>query len=122
MKWFLRILMILAAALVVVGMTFALNQSGVLQMEGPERSEQALLSQPSGTDEGNSQEFSRPERGEHPEGGVGIFGAVEVLKSLVIVSVIVAIVAGVSTLWKRVRGRLGRDRRVSAPKAQAAPQ
>lgn len=122
MKVLVRIVWILAAALVVVGITFALNQSGVLQMEGPERADQALRAQQSGTTASETGEFSPPERGERPDGGMGVFGAVDVLKNLVIVGVIVVIVAGGSTLWKRIRGHLGRNRSPSAPKAQAVPQ
>lgn len=122
MKWLFRTLVILAAALVVVGITFALNQSSVLQMEGPERPDQALMAQQSGATGSDSQESSQPERGERPEGGMAILGAVDMLKSLVTVSVIVAIVAGGSTLWKRARGRLGKNRRPSTLEAQAVHQ
>ena len=118
MKWLLRTLVILAAALVVVGIAFALNQSGALRMEGPERPDQALLAQQSGTDEGDSQEAGRPEHRERHEGGMGIFGAAEVLKNLVIVGLIVAIVAGSNALRKRAIGRMGRNRSPSASKGQ----
>ncbi len=121
MKIIGRTLAILAAALAVAGITFALAQNGLISAGRGGRPDRGAFSQggqfqpgfdqPPGDapfDHGNFQ--SRPDR----EGGRGasLFGAVEIVKNLAIMGLIVAIV----TLLMR-RLPTARDRKPRARQA-----
>lgn len=126
MKTVGRIFLILAVALVVVGAAYGLAQTGVLQnltggrgeffeLEGGEggrlRGPQAGFEprfRPGG--EGDLEQFgqARPERfGDRGRAGGGVFGFGEVIKNLVIISVIVVAVVTLTLAadWLRRRWR-----------------
>lgn len=103
-----RTLVILAAALVVVGLTFAAVRAGVVggvggefRGERPGRPFEQVQSSATG-----GQPATQPQRGEFErrgpgrEGG-GIFGVVEVLKNALIIGVIVAVVSLFQRLTQR---------------------
>lgn len=116
-----RTLIILAAALLVVGVTMALGQSGALSSlsggGGPQAQGHAYATT-SETDETTDDTGAPPARGGHGEqGGMSLFGAVEIGKNLGVIGVIVAAVALVTGLTRRLaRGTRGRP---SPPPAAA---
>ena len=119
MKIIARTLAILAAALVVVGVAFALNHSGSAtasaQRDMPPEFAQAASTSTDGSSTSTS--AARPQRGpggDHNE-SASMFGLVEVLKNLVIVGVITAVVVGIKRLFTR------RSPRSGGPQPQAPP-
>ncbi|HJZ45811.1 MAG TPA: hypothetical protein VKE41_01555 [Roseiflexaceae bacterium] len=127
MHIFRRTLTILAAALIVVGITFSLAQSSYAQSLTPARqARSSALQSQSATDTINTAtanasgtlDRTAQAGGFEREGNrsPSLFGAVDILKNLVIVGIIVALVA----LTKRVRcGRRpkGGNNRPKAPPA-----
>ena len=120
MKILARILAILAAALVVAGGVFAVAQSSYAQALFPARPERGAFAEGQLPAAANAQAAGMPTapndaaasgRHEH-EGGrsPSLFGIVEVVKNLAIISIIVAIVSLVRRAW---RGR--------RPSAHGAP-
>lgn len=110
MRILARTLVILVAALIVAGGTFALGQSSYAQAQLPARPSRSV----------GVQESSAPAAGaatgaatmsndnaafvEHEhEGGrsPSLFGAVEVFQNLAIIGIIVAIVSFVKRIWRR---------------------
>ncbi|MCL5999783.1 MAG: hypothetical protein M1546_27525 [Chloroflexi bacterium] len=123
-----RICAILAAALVVVGMTLVLSQTGMLNSlgaGGPERGafEQGQRPNPSEGDAAqdgsdvpaDDRNGDRPgarggfrgglQRGERPGGGVALFAIDTLIKNLAIISIIVVVGVLVSMVSRAVRGR-----------------
>ncbi|NTU81025.1 MAG: hypothetical protein HGA45_16860 [Chloroflexales bacterium] len=109
-----RTLTILVAALLVVGATMALGQSGALSSlssGGPPASSQVQAT--SGTDAAASDSTTMgapPARGgNHEEGGMSLAGAVSIGKNLGIIGAIVAVIALATGLVRRLlpwtRGR-----------------
>ena len=125
MKIIMRTIIILAVALLVVGITFAANQAGLFQNIASGRTEHAEFNMPLDGSAAGTQTHIRPERpghmrgqdgergmGRDGEGGAGGFGALmEIIKSLGIVIVIVAVFAIGQRLWLAMRG--SRDRHSS---------
>lgn len=110
MKLIGRTLAILAAALVVVGVTFALGSSGLAGTAGGPPDRAAAMSQTAG-----GPAAGRPRRDHAESSGFSVFGIGEVLKNLVLVGVIVAIVRFGMRLFSR-RGSGAKSRRTpSAP-------
>jgi hypothetical protein len=95
MKMIVRTLAILAAALAVAGLTYAVVQLSGAQQQATYGADGPAAQRPAG-------EGGRPAglAGEGRRGG-GLFAVAEVLKSFVIVAVITAIVAPVAHLLRR---------------------
>ena len=133
MKWIARIAAILAAAAVVIAITYGLSQTSFVQNaipSGPDRSAMVQnttttsdASTTSGTTDAStttaSTTDSPPAELRDHEGGEGfsIFGALEVLKNLVIVAVITALVS----LVKRFLPKRGPKNGGKGPRRQTAP-
>ncbi len=140
MKIIARIIVILIAALAVVGATLALSNSGALNgllRAGRFEPEFAFTQRPGGApgefarSQGQRRQFDRAlqqdreagrpfafegsfERGRFGEAGLGsfnLFGAFELARNLIIVLVIVAITVAATLIWQR----LGRRRVKDAP-------
>lgn len=109
MRVITRTLIILAAALVVVGATMAYASSGLAG--GPasfERGRGGFERQPPpGSHAGGRPESGdrRAGFGDHHEGGRGLFAAAEMVKNLVIIAAIIAVVALLSRLTRGLRPR-----------------
>ncbi|NTW01066.1 MAG: hypothetical protein HGA19_07095 [Oscillochloris sp.] len=107
-----RTLVIVLAALLVAGATYALGNNGLLGSAG-DRSHGGEVVSEGGAPTGSFAESGeRHGRGEHSEGGGdheegGIGSAVEILKNLVIISLIVALVSGSSALLRRFWPKIG---------------
>ena len=123
MKIILRTLIILAAALAVVGIAGALNSAGAFGNLGPLGREGFEGGRPFER-EFNGQLPTRPNfeqggfqrgRGEGREGrgGASAFGLSEVFKSLVMMTVVIVVIVPASKLLKRLRP----NRRASPPSA-----
>ena len=110
---------ILAAAMIVAGITFGFAETSSAQTVAPTRSGQRAAAQPQaagGTiDASTDRASSPPARGIEHEGNrsPSLFGAVEILKNLVIVAIIVALVA-LATRVTRGRRPTGGARRAGA--------
>lgn len=115
MHMFGRILAILAAALVVVGITFAVARSGYLTnttRQGP----------PSGFTQGQAgSPQARGPRGGGDSGAGGLFALFEVGKNLGIIAVIVAVVAPISHVLSKRKQRNRSERRAGPPDPQVSP-
>lgn len=128
MKLIIRTLIIFAVALAIAGITYAANQSGVLQSIMTGRTEHGNFEMHGMSPNGNSastQEGSQPARpgrgfrqgdehgmgrGEGDRAGFSGSGIQELIKSLGIVAAIVAAYVLVQRLWSAIRGprkRLG---------------
>ncbi|KPV52248.1 hypothetical protein SE17_16615 [Kouleothrix aurantiaca] len=118
MKLIARTLAILAAALLIVGITYGVTQaSGSQSSAAGEMPAQFAQAAPSGTSAASSTSTSstaQPTRGEHSE-SASLFGLVEVAKNLVIVGVITAVVAGSKRLFTRRNPRSGGPRPHAPP-------
>lgn len=124
MKTIWRIIVILAAALIVVGALIGLRQTGVLARLLPE-TDRARFEAESGRDRFAPGGFERPERGgfardgfergHHAEREPDARGIIEVGKNLLIIGVIIALVVGASLIARRFL------RRRSPPRAEAGP-
>jgi hypothetical protein len=107
MRLIARTLIILTAALLVCGATYALAGSAYLQTAFPARAgrgESAQGGPPAftpGTADSTGTGVGRPNRPGGERGGFGGFGAIEVLKNLAIVAAIVAVVAPILHLARR---------------------
>ncbi|GAB4204213.1 MAG: hypothetical protein OHK0022_29150 [Roseiflexaceae bacterium] len=116
MKMYTRTVVILAAALLVCGLTLGLVNAGVLpEPEGrgfeqgqlPQGAQivpgqDAALTAPQGNPDGQGFAGRRP-GGPHGEGGRGGFAAFELLKNLAIVAVVVLVVAPIAGWLDRRR-------------------
>ena len=108
MKTLFRILVILFAALVVIGVTYvavnAMPNTGAGRF-GDRRPDAAVLGNNANTTAGQvaPQTGQRPERrgGDSDHGGFSVFGVVEVIKNLVIMAVIIAVTAVLSRLKRQ---------------------
>ena len=110
MRILARTLAILAAAFVVAGGVFALAQSSFAQTLFPARPARGAGVEgrpPATADIGPTSNGGAAFRGHEHEGGrsPSLFGAVEVLKNLVIISIIVAVVSLVQRIWRRPNAR-----------------
>lgn len=124
MKTIWRMIVILAAALVVAGALIALRQTGVLAQLLPE-TDRARFEAESGRDRFASGGFERLERGgfvrdgfergHHAEREPDVRGIIEAVKNLLIIGVIIALVVGGSLIARRFL------RRRSPPRAEAGP-
>jgi hypothetical protein len=105
MKLLMRTLIILAVALSVAGATYAMAGQGANASAGGRFPARAEVGRPGG-------EFRDGDFGGEPRGsrGGGLFGAVEVLRDLVIIGVIVAVVAPVKRLLNRRKPAANRRR------------
>jgi hypothetical protein len=103
MKLIGRIIAILALALVVIGILLAFVSSSSASSTGGAMPERPAAAEAIATTAGDA-----PARSHEEASGFSLFGAVEVLKNLVVVGMIVAIVANAKRL-------LGRKRRPVAP-------
>ena len=112
MKLVFRVFAILAAAMVVVGITYALNQGGFIGGDAPTRPERAEFTASPSTN-GEVGEFRG--HGGEGEGGAGIGALAEVAKSLVIVGVIVALFTFIQFVGARVRGKVARHQSSPSP-------
>jgi hypothetical protein len=104
MRTILRTLVILAAALAVSGIAFGVVQSSGAQSLGPARSMQGVAAGGTNNADSAGAGDARPGGLEH-EGhrSASLFGALEIVKDLVIIAIIVALVALATRL---TRGRL----------------
>jgi hypothetical protein len=98
MKTIARALVILAAALAVAGLTYAVVQLSGAQQQAAYGVDGPAAQRPAGAGEAGGRPAGLP--GEGRQGG-GLFAAAEVLKSFVIVAVITAVVAPVARLLRR---------------------
>ena len=109
MKVFVRVLTILVAALVVVGITFALDQSGAIQINAPTRPDTMEFTLPISSTDGASVDATDEDRVMRPpEGDLDSLvwrGASDLLQSLAVVSVIVVLFVGGKFVWRSVWGR-----------------
>src|SRR4051812_6547753 len=114
MKVVMRVLIILVAALVVGGATYALEQSGVIQMGAPTREEGGEFRQPPNftAENGAAGATAVAQR----EGGGGLRGLNDIVQSLSIVAVIVALFALVKFVWDKSWGKR-RQRKREQPQA-----
>jgi hypothetical protein len=107
MRLIVRTLIILIAALLVCGATYALAGSSYVQTAFPARAghgENAEGRPPAftpGAADGAGESVGRPSGPGGERGRAGGFGAIEVLKNLAIVSVIVVLVAPILHLIRR---------------------
>ena len=107
MRLVARTLIILTAALLVCGATYALAGSAYVQTAFPARGgrgENAQARPPAftpDTADSTGSGIGPPNRPGGERGGFGGFGAIEVLKNLAIVAVIVAIIAPILHLARR---------------------
>lgn len=125
MKLLIRVLIILAAALIVSGATFALSRSGFAQnMSGPQRGQVAR--RPSAAADGattNGQTSAPQFEGGPPQGGRpggerdggGLFSLVEVGGHLVVIALIVAAVSFLSRVTQPLQARLAARRKATPP-------
>ncbi len=115
MKLIARTFAILAAALAVVGVAFALNHSSSAtanaQREMPPEFAQAATTSTSGS---STAQPAHDPGGEHNQ-SASLFGLAEVAKNLVIVGVITAVVAGAKRLFQRRNPRSGGPRPHAPP-------
>lgn len=118
MKLIARILLILAAALVVVGITFELGQTSYAQNLFPSRGRPQMAVQTSGgttTDASSTTERAAPARGGESR-GASLFGIVEVVKDLVII----AVITGAVSFAKRLLPKRQPKAKVNRPNAPPA--
>lgn len=117
MKLIARILAILAAALVVIGIAFAISQTSFAQSAMPSMPDHAALVQQPGTTQTSSTAdvSSAPtQRGpedEHGEQGMSLFGAIDLLQNVVVVGIIVAVVSLAKWLWSKIGGKRDKGKR-----------
>jgi hypothetical protein len=111
MKVFVRTLMILVVALIVAGATYAIAGPGSDASAGGRFSAQAGLGRPGAEQPRGDVAGGEPRGG----GGGGLFGAVEVLRNLALIGVIVAVVAPIKRLLAK-RSRVGAPRRAALDK------
>jgi hypothetical protein len=112
MKLIGRIIAILALALVVIGILLAFASSSSASSTSGAMPERPAAAEVSATTAGAG---NAPARSHEEASGFSLFGAVEVLKNLVVVGVIVALVANAKRL-------LGRKRRPAAhPRPRPLP-
>ena len=100
--------MILVAALVVVGGTFALGQSNVLSMQSPTRPEQGELVQVSSTTNGSEEGVVTESAQQRPDGEAGSFalrGMSDLLRTLGIVGGIIGVFVLGKYVWTKVWGK-----------------
>lgn len=115
MRLIARTLIILTAALLVCGATYALASSGYAQTAFPARAGRGADGKSSppeftpGSANGTGGAEGGPNRPGGERGGPGGFGALEVLKNLGIVAVITVIVAPILGLIRRRTRSGGRD-------------
>lgn len=112
MKLIARTLSILAAALIVVGIAFTIGQSSGMPSSNTERQMPPEFAQTSSTSATGHQML--PMRGEHNE-SASLFGIVEIVKNLAIISIIVVAVSSISRRLQR------RNPRVGGPRPHAPP-
>lgn len=112
MKIISRTLVILAAALVVVGITFAVARSGYLTSAARQGPPSGFSQGQAGASQGTG---VRAERG-----AGGLFALFEVGKNLGIIAVIVAIVAPISYVLSRRKQRNSIRRQASPPDPQVS--
>ncbi|MBV9786703.1 MAG: hypothetical protein JOZ51_00905 [Chloroflexi bacterium] len=130
MKLLLRVLMIVVAALIVSGATFALSRTSLASnMSGPQRGQ--FERRPSTTADGAStrEQASAPQldgagppegfRRGGERGGGGLFSLVEVGGHLLVIALIVAAVSFLSRVTQPLQARLA-ARRKPAPPASTA--
>jgi hypothetical protein len=103
MKLIARILAILAAALVVVGVTFAISQTSFAQSTLPAMPDRAAQASSTAT-QVSATPPQRGPGGEHGGQGMSLFGAIDLLQNVVVVGAIVAMVALAKRLWARIAG------------------
>ena len=117
MKIIGRTLVILAAALVVVGITFAVARSGYLTSAARQGPPSGFSQGQAGASQGTGARGG-PGRGERGSGG--LFALFEVGKNLGIIAVIVAIVAPMSYVLSRRKQRTSTQRQASPPDPQVS--
>ncbi len=128
MKLIARILAMLAAALVVVGITFAISQTSFAQSAMPSMPDRAALVQSSTTQSssGTSSTLAASATPQHgPDGdhggqGLSLFGAIALLQNVVVVGAIVALVSFAKWLWARIGGKSDKGKRKRMPAAPSA--
>ena len=104
MKIIARILMILAAAGAVTGVTMALVGAQAEVAGAPQRGPAAQM-QPSDNNAFPGNSSGEQRRGPRGSEHGGLFGAGEVLKNLVVVALIVAVAAPLTRLLRRIAAR-----------------
>jgi hypothetical protein len=110
MKILGRTLAIFCAAMIVVGITFAVVGSSASATPSPAIAEQGASQVQSSAASDSAAQSRHPEyRGPAHEGdrAPNLFGVIEVVQNLVIVGVIIAIVSGITHVWGR-RHQVGR--------------
>ena len=123
MKHIAHILAILAAALVVVGITFAISQTSFAQNTMPSMPDRAAFAQQSGTTQASSASAA-PQRhgpdGDHGGQGMSLFGAIALLQNVVVVGAIVALVSFAKWLWSKLGGKRDKGKRKRMPVVSSA--
>lgn len=126
MKLIARTLAILAAALIVVGVTFAISQTSLTQSATPSMPDRAALVQQSGAAQTSSTAAasSASQRhgpdGEHGGQGLSLFGAIALLQNVVVVGAIVGAVSLAKWLWSKIGGKSDKGKRKRMPAAPSA--
>lgn len=124
MKNVWRIVVILAAALIVAGILITLRQTGVLEgaLSGWDRARSEAGSArerfaPGGFEHPERSRFVRDgfERGHHAEREPDARGIIEVVKNLLIIGIIIALVVGASLIARRFLQRRAPPRTPSEP-------
>ncbi|HEY0606908.1 MAG TPA: hypothetical protein VGD58_28570 [Herpetosiphonaceae bacterium] len=129
MRIFIRVLVILVAALIVSGATFAFSRTGsAMNMGGPQRGQ--FERRPAATSDGAvaAQQNIAPQfdGAGPPEGfrrggerGGGLFGVMDVAGKFLIIALIVAVVSFISRVTRPLQARLASRRKQSPPAATA---